>query len=117
MTTLGKNVKITAPETTRTAMRAMFAAIGGTLVTPNDRMDVFALDGGSNIGFAYVPAAEALTSDQMRRAPWLELAVADVDATRAQLDALGLEAVDDVDRSHAYFAGPGGFVFRIAALG
>jgi len=115
MTTLGKNVKITAPDSARSQTRTMFAAIGATLVTPNDHMDVFALTGGSNIGFAYVPAAEALTAEQMRRAPWLELEVADVETTRARLDALGLQRIEYADQAHPYFAGPGGFVFRLAS--
>ncbi len=117
MTTLGKNVKITAPASARAQARAVFAAIGARLVTPEDRMDVFALDGGSNIGFAYVAEPEALTASQMRIAPWLEIVVDDVDATRDRLEALGLARVDYVDKAHPYFVGPGGVVFRLAAPG
>ncbi len=114
MTTLGRNVKITAPKSAREAARAMFAALDAKHAAPSPTMDVFALDGGS-IGFEYVADASALTAAQMRIAPWLELAVADVDAARERLAALGLERVAYRDHTHAYFAGPGGFVFRLAA--
>lgn len=112
MTTLGKNVKITAPETARTQARAMFEIVGGKLVTPHDKMDVFALEGG-NVGFEY--AAEALTASQMRMAPWLELAVEDVPQISAQLEAIGLARLDYRDKEHPYFVGPAGVVFRLTA--
>ena len=115
MTTLGKNVKITAPESTRAAARTLFAALGADLATPSAQLDVFALGDRSNVGVAYVPDAEALTPAQMRIAPWLELAVADVGSAQQRLAALGLEQIDYTDKTHPYFIGPGGFVFRLAA--
>lgn len=116
MTTLGKNVKITAPQSIRPRARAVFEALGARLVTPSDSMDVFALDGGSNIGFDYIADADALTAAQMRISVWLEIAVANVDRARDQLDALGLERLDYRDKDHTYFIGPAGVVFRLAAL-
>ncbi len=116
MTTLGKNVKITAPETARSQARDVFAAIGATLSTPTDRMDVFALDGDSRIGVAYVPDADALTAAQMRIAPWLELEVRDLAQARTKLEGLGLEKLDYSDKTHTYFVGPAGVVFRLAVL-
>ncbi len=113
MTTLGKNVKITAPESARAQARAVFDALGGTLMTPNPTIDVFAIEGGS-IGFEYI--ADALTASQMRIAPWLELAVTDVAAMRDKLAALGLERLDYHDKTHPYFVGPAGVVFRLAEL-
>lgn len=109
---LGSNVKITAPEAARTQARAVFECLGARLVTPSDRMDVFAFD-GSNVGFEY--AEEALTPEQMRSAPWLELVVADVAATVERLTALGLERLAYRDTAHPYFVGPAGVVFRLAA--
>jgi hypothetical protein len=116
MTTLGKNVKITAPQSVRTQARAVFELLGAKLATPSDRFDVFTLDGGGNIGYEYVADADALTPAQMRSAPWLEIAVADPDKSREALTDIGLERIDYRDKDHAYFVGPAGVVFRLAAL-
>jgi hypothetical protein len=115
MTTLGKNVKITAPESIRPAARTLFETLGASLASPSAQMDVFALGDRTNVGFAYVPDEQALTPAQMRIAPWLELAVPDVERARGQLAELGLEQIEYVDNTHPYFIGPGGFVFRLAA--
>jgi hypothetical protein len=111
--TLGKNVKLTVGRSLQGQLRAVFEVFGAELVTPMPTLDAFRM-GGASIGFAYVDDAEALTAEQMRKAPWLEFLVDDVDRTNAQLDALGLARLDYHDKAHAYFAGPGGFVFRIA---
>jgi hypothetical protein len=113
MTTLGKNVKITAPRSSRIAARALFAKLDAKLMTPMENLDVFAYDGGS-IGFEYIADADALTPVQMRIAPWLEIAVDNVDARREQLLALGLEQLDYRDKERHYFVGPAGVVFRLA---
>lgn len=114
MMTLGKNVKITAPASARPAARALFETLGATLITPESNFDVFA-SGGSNVGFHYVGETETLTTEQMRIAPWLELVVDDVGAARARIEALGLSRIEYHDKEHAYYAGPGGFVFRLAS--
>jgi len=111
---LGRNVKITAPHSARADARKLFEALGASLATPTDAMDVFAMR-DSNIGFAYVPDADALTPVQMRIAPWLEMLVDDVDAAARRLDALGLPRIDYHDKTHPYFVAPGGAVFRLAA--
>jgi len=110
MTTLGKNVKITAPESVRPLARAAFDVFGAKLVTPHAGMDVFAIEGG-NIGFEYSDGA--LTAAQMRVAPWLEFAVDDVEATGTKLAAVGLEKLEYRDKEHPYFVGPAGVVFRL----
>jgi len=114
MTRLGTHAKITAPESARPLARAVFELLGATRSTPAPTTDIFALDAGA-IGFEY--AAEALTPEQMRIAPWLELAVSDVDTTAARLAELGLERIAYVDTTRPYFAGPAGVVFRLTALG
>ena len=111
--TLGSNVKITAPRSVRPHVRAMFEALGASRGGSGE-WDLFAVPGG-DIGFNYVPDADALTPAQMRIAPWLEIGVPDVDTALARLDALGLARLDYDDRTHAYFVGPGGVVFRLAA--
>jgi hypothetical protein len=113
MTTLGKNLKITAPETARTQARATFETFGAKLMTPAPGIDVFPLDGGS-IAFEYVP--DALTESQMRIAPWVEFAVADVDAIGKRLLEVGLARLDYKDKAHTYFVGPAGLVFRLSAI-
>jgi hypothetical protein len=112
MIKLGSNVKITAAESSRQQARAVFEALGARLVTPNDGMDVFSA-GSTNIGFEYVADSAALTPAQMRIAPWLEVAVDDVEVARAQLEALGLARLDYHDKEHPYFIGPSGVVFRL----
>jgi len=114
---LGKNVKLTVPRSVQDRVRALFDALGATLVTPVPgirNMDAFRMTGGGSAGFVYVPDGEALTVEQMRIAPWLELAVDDAARAAARLDELGIPRVDYHDRDHVYFAGPGGFVFRLA---
>ena len=110
MTTLGKNVKITAPESARELARKTFEALGAKHVAPAPSFDAFALEGGT-IGFEYI--AEALTPAQMRIAPWLEIFVDDVDATVAKLGTI-LERLEYKDKEHTYFVGPAGVVFRLA---
>jgi hypothetical protein len=115
MITLGASSKITVPESTRAQVRAMADALGARGVAVSDRMEVFAGATGGSIGFQFVPDAEALTPAQMRIAPWLELAVDDVDAAGGRLEAIGIARLPYEDKTHAYFVGPGGLVFRLAA--
>lgn len=116
MTRLGNNTKITVGAGRRDAVRALADALGARLASPTPAMDVVLLDGDTRLGFAYVADDQALTEAQQRLAPWLELAVDDVEATARRLDGLGLPRVDYHDREHPYFAGPGGFVFRLTPV-
>lgn len=110
MTSLGRNVKITAPVTARSLARTTFEVFGAKLVSPNPQIDVFPLAGGS-IAFEY--ASGALTEAQMKIAPWLEFAVDDVAATSTKLAAIGLSRLEYHDKEHPYFVGPAGVVFRL----
>jgi hypothetical protein len=110
---LGKNVKVTAPQSVRANARTMFEALGATLKSPAPQMDVYVF-GDNNVGFQYVPDGEALTAAQMRIAPWLELLVPDVGAATTKLESLGIERIEYFDKEHPYFAAPGGVVFRLA---
>jgi hypothetical protein len=91
----------------------VFGKLDAKLITPSDRMDVFSLARGSNLGLEYVPDSEALTPSQMRIAPWIEILVEDAVAARERLLGLGLEQIEYRDKDHAYFVGPGGFIFRV----
>ncbi|HEU0032165.1 MAG TPA: hypothetical protein VFQ53_16135 [Kofleriaceae bacterium] len=115
MTTLGRNVKITAPASAREQARSLFALLGAERQEPNPQMDVFLLDGNARVGYAYVDDAAALSADQMRVAPWLELTVDDVERRSDELGKLGLARLEYIDKSHPYFIGPGGVVFRLAS--
>jgi hypothetical protein len=112
MPAIGKNVKITVPESARPQVRAMLEALG-LPVESKDTMDIGATATGGHLGFAYVAAAEALTPAQLVNAPWLELLVPDVDDYAARLDRIGLARHTYQDKAHPYFVGPG-FIFRLA---
>jgi hypothetical protein len=114
MIALGPNSKITAPTSSRSAVRAMFDALGATRVSPDAAMDLYSTGSGS-LGFVFVADSEALTAAQMRVAPWLELVVEDPARAAAALDAAGVSRLEYTDREHVYFVAPGGLVFRLAA--
>jgi len=114
MSTLGKNLKITAPRSAQPQTRAMFDAFGATRLEPAPQLDVFKLD-GTSIAFEYLAEADALTPAQMRIAPWIEIVVDDVGRTTRALAALGCERLDYHDQEHPYFAAAGGLVLRLAA--
>ncbi len=115
MTRLGTNTKITVGAGRRDAVRAFADALGAKLSSPGPAMDVALLDGDTRIGFAYVADEQALTEAQQRLTPWLELIADDVEAVSRRLEGIGLARVEYADHAHPYFAGPGGFVFRLAA--
>lgn len=115
MTRLGNNTKITVGAGRRGAVRAFAGALGAQLSSPRPDLDVILLDGDTRVGFTYVADDQALTEAQLRLAPWLELVVDDVAAAARRLDGLGLSRIEYADLEHPYFAGPGGFVFRLAA--
>jgi hypothetical protein len=117
MPKLGNNVKISVPETARPQVRALCEALGLPVDSSRPAFDVATTAVGGHIGFAYVPDAEALTPAQMQSSVWLELYVRDVEADAAKLDRIGLARLDFTDKSHPYFIGPGGVVFRLAAPG
>ena len=114
MPAIGKNVKITLPESARPQARALCDALGLDVKT-DGAFDVATTATGGHIGFHFVADAEALTPAQMKNATWLELVVPDVDAYAAKIDRVGLARLDFTDKSHPYFIGPGGVVFRLAA--
>lgn len=94
----------------------MFVEIlGARLLTPTPELDVFSLQGETNVGVYYVGAGEALTPEQQALGAWLELLVDDPDTTHRSLVAHGLKPRDYVDREHQYLEGPGGWIFRLAA--
>ena len=112
--TLGKNLKITAPRSAQPDTRALFDAIGATRLEPAPQLDVFRF-GGASVAFEYVADADALTAAQMRIAPWIEIVVADVARTTTALASLGLERLDYADKDHPYFAAAGGLVLRLSS--
>ena len=87
--TLGKNLKITAPRSAQTQTRAMFDIVGATRLEPAPQLDVFRF-GGASVAFEFIADAEALSAVQMRIAPWIEIVVDDVSRATRAFEALGL---------------------------
>jgi hypothetical protein len=116
MTTLGPNLKITTHAAHRDRIRDI---LEGALELPHIRggegFDAFQLGAGS-IGYFFVDApGDALSDVDARKGAWIELIVADPEATRAALGARGVEPFAYQGGTRDYFALPGGQVFRIAA--
>jgi len=99
----------------REAFRAAFEqGLAITRHSAEGDVDIYGLPNDSWIAIQYVPAAEALTEEQLRKAPWLELLVDDPDRAAARLVELGVTRVPYRATTHAYFQLPGGPVFRLA---
>jgi len=112
----GRNMKLTTGEKHRAVIGAVLGEVlGGEKSQPLPAMDIYRLPDGFSIGVSVVPDEEALSDAALRKAPWLEFEVADVEATRAALGRLGIQPFDYVDRSHLYFQVPGGPAFRLAS--
>lgn len=115
MARFGNNMKLTVDEAHRPAMRAAFEALGAMVVqAPMPNLELYKLD-GVQVGAFYVGAKDALSAEDLRKAPWLELLVADVAGMVKRLDGIGLSRIDYADKEHTYFQLPGGPVFRLAA--
>jgi len=117
MTTIGRNMKWTVDQALREKVRAFFVdALGATVAPGPPHIDLYRID-GCQFGIFPVEAKDALRPDELRKAPWLEFLVDDVEATIVKLGALGVEEVEYTDREHRYFQAPGGPVFRLAKTG
>jgi hypothetical protein len=115
MTTVGKNLKITVAKQHRALTRQMFTeAFGCVMKSPSETMDVFIFEDGYSLGAAFVEAADALAPADQRKAPWLEILVADPEAAASELRKLGIEPFEYQDKAHSYFSPPSGPVFRLA---
>lgn len=116
MAKFGKNMKWSVDGAYRDRIRAMFVeAIGAEVAAgPHPQLDLYRFRDGFQIGVFSVDASEALRPEDLKKAPWLEFSVDDVEQTKAKLSALGVEEVAYVDKDHPYYATPGGPVFRLA---
>ena len=118
MTRLGDNIRLTVSHEHRGALRQLFSeGLGCEIFQPPGAADleIYRLAGGGGVGVYYVEPEGALAPADLRRAAWLEFRVEDPEATAAALAKLGLQPFDYEDRSHRYYAAPGGQVFRLAA--
>ncbi len=117
MAMFGKNMKWTVDATYRERIKALFVDALGVPHAPGGppALDLYRLEDGFQVGVFSVPTAEALRPEDLARAPWLEIAVADPEKTIAKLAEQGVEEVEYVDKAHRYFAVPGGPVFRLTA--
>ena len=115
MATYGKNMKWTVGVDHRDQMRkAMEVGLGVSRKPGDGKVDIYPFPNDSWVAIEFVNASDALTPDQLRRAPWLEFLVDDVDATVKRLSDTPAKRIDYTDKTHAYFQLPGGPVFRIA---
>ena len=110
----GQNLRITVDTNHRPLVRRLFGEVFGCkLDTPRDDLDRFIFEDGFSLGAFFVDAEEALRPEDHRRAPWLEIAVDDVDKTVRLLGDLGIRAFEYMDKTHHYFDPPSGPVFRL----
>jgi len=114
-TSYGKNMKWTVGAPHREALRAAFEqGLRISRHSADGDVDIYGLPNDSWIAIVYVPAAEALTEDQLRKAPWLELLVDEVEPAAERLVGLGVTKVPYKATTHPYFQLPGGPVLRLA---
>jgi len=115
MAKMGNNLKISIGVENREAMRRFMAeGLGAELRQSLERVDLFMLGDGYNVGLFYVPASRALSDEQALYAPWLELSV-DGDGD-ARVLAAGAVSVSYDDPTHRYYRMPGGPIFRLASV-
>ncbi|MDP3277342.1 MAG: hypothetical protein Q8Q09_19295 [Deltaproteobacteria bacterium] len=115
MTHFGTNIKVNvSPSLRENTQRFYTQGLSATCTSPNEQLDLFAFAKGETLGVFYND--QALTEDEMRRAPWLEFAVSDPDAVASTLLTLGGTAVKGLT-NHPYIAAPGGLVFRLSPNG
>lgn len=115
MASFGKNMKWPVDRAHRDQIRAMLVdGLGAEPAAGPPHIDLYRFGEGCQIGVFPVDASEALRSEDLRKAPWLEFLVDDVEQTKEKLLALGVESVTYADQEHPYFAAPGGPVFRLA---
>jgi len=115
MARFGMNLKLTIEESHRPRVRALFVDIlGARAVAPTPRLEAYKTEDGGSVGVFYVPATEALSTEDQRKGAWLEFRVDDPDAVASRIVASGVAPVAYEDKSHHYFQVPGGPVFRLA---
>jgi len=100
----------------REAVRAAFEqGLGISRHSADGDVDIYGLPDDSWIAIVYVAPADALTEEQLRKAPWLELLVDDVERAAERLVQLGVTKVPYKATTHPYFQIPGGPVLRLAS--
>jgi hypothetical protein len=115
MASLGPNVKLTIAARWRARVHDLFVEVLGAAATDAGAdLAVYRLGEGTRVGVLYTPDDAALSPEDQRKGAWLEFRVSDPAKTADQLRSLGVERIEYADRDHAYFAIPGGPVFRLA---
>ena len=117
MARFGMNLKLTIAEEHRARVHALFVdGIGTDAVQPMPHLEQYKTEDGGSVGVFFVAAKDALSHEDQKKGAWLELRVADVEATAKRLDAQGVERIDFQDKTHPYYQVPGGPVFRLAKV-
>ncbi len=118
MAELGRNLKVTAPVSTRDANRALMVQVfGADVAVSRDHFDIYRLKDGTNVGIFCVPDADALTPEQAKKGVWIELKVENPAETKEALAGIDIRPFEYMDKDHDYYQAPAGFVFRVAKLG
>jgi hypothetical protein len=114
--TFGRNLRITVDAKHRILVRRLFGEVLGCQIdTPRDDLDRFIFADGFSLGAFFVDTERALRPEDHKRAPWLEIAVDDIEKVVHALGELGIHAFEYVDKAHKYFDPPSGPVFRLTA--
>ncbi len=112
MTILGKNALIHVPADAREAWRDLCERVFGLAPQATlANMDVYRFADGGSIGVVIREAP--LSPEQQAIGTWIELEVEDMAGTMQLLAERGLTPLDHTERSHHYFRGPGGPIFRL----
>ena len=117
MASFGKNMKIHVAASRRDEVRAFYVdVLSCAIQSPMDTLDLLQFEDGFNLAVDYVDETSALTSDVWKRAPWIEILVADLDRVKSALAENDFTPFEFSGTEHDYFEGPGGLVFRLAQL-
>lgn len=113
MTILGKNALVHVPIATREAWRDLCEhVLGLSLQAETPNMDVYRFADGGSVGVVFRDSP--LSPEQQVLGTWIELEVEDLARTTALLGERGISPLEHAERSHHYFRGPGGPIFRLA---
>jgi catechol 2,3-dioxygenase-like lactoylglutathione lyase family enzyme len=110
----GQNMKLNARVADRAQIQRLFEEVLGCEVTRRGRADFVRFRNDFYLGIIY--NEQTLGEADGSKGIWLELRVADPEATKQKVLALGLREVHHWDNDHFYFQVPGGQVFRLAPL-
>jgi hypothetical protein len=115
MASFGNNMKIHVAASRKDEVRAFYVdVLSCAIQSPMDSLDLLQFADGFNLAVDYIPEADGLAPEIWKRAPWIEIFVADLESVKSALADSGFTPFEFSGTDHDYFAGPGGLVFRLA---